>query len=177
MSLRKIGLLSLYGGISGGISSLLSSSLLNFFSPIPMFWLLLIPAICFTLTGVSIGFSFTHIAEHFTKIRYRLIICGFIGGAIFGSITGFGVVGGLIAPLFLSILLGIGTKELKVIMGAIIGAFLGAITTTIFIILIFLAEKSFLESSSFASTVGFLMLSLSLYSLNFGAIFTVRQKA
>ena len=116
----KIILLSLIGGVTGGISAIIASLLLNIFSAQPLFISLLIPSVVYSFSGLAI----TYTLYLFLQLKKSKLLIGLVGGSLFGVFVGFGTFGYYIAfiPLIVCLGIAVGSKNIiRVAMGAFIG--------------------------------------------------------
>ena len=73
LPIKKIGLLSLIGGIAGGISALIASFLLDVFPTGSSFVLIPVLSMAYAFCGIAIGYTLNLTLQ---LRKYRLIIAG-----------------------------------------------------------------------------------------------------
>ncbi len=180
LTIRHIMKLSLIGG-SCGLLSILVGKLTSFFMNISFFMNVVIGSISFIITGVGIAISLLKIGNPALISKRKLLFCGIMGGILLGMSLSFGIIGYYFAFILFSIILSIGTKNIKIgfklISGALSGIIVGIILNTFFAIIIYslgkFLGKSFIINSS--NILAVLSIPVILYFLNFGVLFMLRS--
>jgi hypothetical protein len=140
MGIKKIMKLSLIGGLSGGIESLigfLSSLILPKHTLLFDFFL---GGLFFTIVGVGIVISLIIAIPELFEKKFNILIIGVIGGFIAGLFFHFGI-GLYLSIAIYSVFIGFAIKllqvpkiALKISSGGILGGFGGSIISTIFLL-------------------------------------------
>lgn len=175
LGLKKIIILSLIGGVSGAIESIVAYAFSFIIAVHNLIAALFFGGVGFIIVGTGLIIPLIVAVPEFAEKKFSLLIFGAIGGFIAGIFFHFGI-GLYLGIVIYSVFIGLKTAW-EISIGGIIGGFGGVIVSTFFLMALLFAQKAYPALENQVSILApIISTTLIIYFMNFGMLISLKWK-